>query len=396
MTSWSSRSTRRNCLPESRVSSGDRINRSTPARKVQHRGARVTSLLERSRDIVAVVLAVLAGTLLVTLFGLVLWRAIDELRFLRRQRLLARYRPLVDALLPPTPEPDAMRHLVESSRRHRGILADLILAALRLTTGNVVARLHDAAGALGLIDRWTTSLDDRRWWARAEAVRALGLVRAQSCGDRLLRALDDAHEEVRAAAVDALGRIGDPWCGLALLTRLRDESRHQRARVVEAIRALGPPMTPMLLTHAREQPSDTAMTLDILGTVGGTAAIDGVLEWSDAADPAVRAAALRAIGSIGLDDRCFFYALRGLDDTDPAVRGMAARALGRSGRQTAVPYLAAHLDDEWLVAAHSATGLRRLGRPGAAALETRAGATGQGADLARQMLWELEFLKVGA
>ena len=75
---------------------------------------------------------------------------------------------------------------------------------------------------------------------------------------------------------------------------------------------------------------------------------------------------------------------------------MAARGLGRSGRHAAVPYLASHLDDEWIVAAHCATGLRRLGRPGAVALEKRAAAPGQGADLAKQMLWELTFQKAGA
>ena len=176
-----------------------------------------------------------------------------------------------------------------------------------------------------------------------------------------MRALDEPHEEVRAAAVDALGRIGDPACGPILLARLRDESRHQRARVVEAIRSLGPSMMPILLEHARTHADDTAMTIDILGVVGGTAAIDSLLEWSGSPQPAVRAAALRAIGSIGLDDRSYFYALRGLDDEDADVRGMAARGLGRSGRQSAVPYLAAHLDDAWLVAAHCASGLRRLG-----------------------------------
>jgi HEAT repeat protein len=356
----------------------------------------VISMLDRSRELVAVMLAGLAATLLIALLGLIVRRAVDELRFLRRQRVIARYRPLVDQILTPAPEPDAVQCLVEIPRRHRGILADSILAALRLTTGDVVPRLRDAARALGLVDHWTTSLGDRRWWVRAEAVRALGLVREPSIVDGLLAALDDGHEEVRAAAVDALGRIGDLRCGPALLARLRDESRHQRARVVEALRALGPAIMPVLLAHAREQPSDIVMTVDILGTVGATAAVDSLLEWSGAIDPAVRAAALRAIGSIGLDDRSFFYALRGLDDSDPDVRGMAARALGRSGRHAAVPYLAAHLDDAWLAAAHCATGLRRLGRPGAAALEIRAASTGQAAELARQMLWELTFLKVGA
>jgi HEAT repeat protein len=351
---------------------------------------------DQSQAVVGIVLAFLAAQLLVALVGLVVWRAVDELRFLRRQRLIARFRPLVEALLPAVPGPDAVAHLVATPRRHREVLGDLILAALRLTTGEVVPRLREAARALGLLDRWTAALVDRRWWVRAEAVRALGLVRDPASVDVLLAALNEPHEDVRAAAVDALGRIGDSRCAPALLAQLHDESRHQRARLIEAIRCLGPSIMPVLLEHARALASNTTMMVDIVGIVGGTAAIDSLLEWTESPEPALRAAALRALGSIGLDDRGFFYALRHLDDADSEVRGMAARALGRIGRQEAVPYLAQHLDDEWLVAAHCATGLRRLGRPGAAALERRLATEGQGAELARQMLWELSTLKAAA
>jgi len=352
--------------------------------------------LDRSNAFVAAILGGLTAVLALSLVGLVIWRAIDEVLYLRRQRLLDRYRPLVAALLDKTPDADPVARLVATPRRHRDLLGDLLLATLRVTTGDIVPRLRDAAQALGLIERWTAAIDDRRWWARTEAVRALGLVRNRDSMGRLVQALDEPHEEVRAAAVDAIGRIGDPACGPILLARLRDESRHQRARVVEAIRSLGPSMMPILLEHARVHADDTAMTIGILGVVGGTAAIDSLLEWSGSPDAAVRAAALRAIGSIGLDDRSYFYALRGLDDEDTDVRSMAARGLGRCGRHSAVPYLAAHLDDAWLVAAHCASGLRRLGAAGAAALQARAATPGQGADLARQMLWELTYQKAGA
>jgi HEAT repeat protein len=356
----------------------------------------MTPLLDLSQTVVAAVLAVLAAQLLLALVGLMIWRGVDELRYLRRQRLIARYRPLVDALLAPVPDLDAMARLVQVPVHHRGILGDLILAALRLTTGDVIARLREAARAVGLLEKWTAALADRRWWVRTEAVRALGLVRDPASVDRLLEALDEPHEEVRAAAVDALGRIGDPRCAPALLAQLHDESRHQRARLIEAIRCLGPSIMPVLLEHARQLSANPAMMVDVVGIVGGTAAIDSLLEWTGSPEPALRAAALRAIGSIGLDDRSYFYALRHLDDADPDVRGMAARALGRVGRQDAVPYLARHLDDEWLVAAHCATGLRRLGSAGAAALQARLATPGQGADLARQMLWELNVMKAAA
>ena len=80
-----------------------------------------------------------------------------------------------------------------------------MLATLRVTTGDIVPRLRDAAQALGLIEQWTAAIDDRRWWARAEAVRALGLVRNHCSIDRLMLALDEPHEEVRA-------RQRGRWC----------------------------------------------------------------------------------------------------------------------------------------------------------------------------------------
>jgi hypothetical protein len=334
-----------------------------------------------------------AVLLALALAGLVVYRTIDELRFMRRQRLLARYRPLVDAVLTAADVAEPIARLAATPRRHRSIAGDLLLAVARLQTGEVVPRLRAAAAQLGLLEAWTQALRHRSWWVRAGAVRALGLVRDPACVPALLEALDEPDAEVRAAAADALGRIADPSVGPALLARLRDESRHQRARLIEAIRAQGAPIMPALLAHARGEGVDTAMAIDVVGVIGGTAAIDSLLEWSSAGTPAVRSAALRALGSIGLDDRSYYYALRGLDDDNADARAMAARALGRSGRRGAIPYLAAHLDDEWLVAAHCATGLRRLGREGAAALRQRAASPGQGSDLAKQMLWEVAFLE---
>jgi hypothetical protein len=101
----------------------------------------------------------------------------------------------------------------------------------------------------------------------------------------------------------------------------------------------------------------------------------------------VRVAALGALGSIGLDDRSYYFALRALGDGDPQARAMAARALGRGRRADAVDYLAARLDDEWLPAAQAAEALRRLGGAGVVALQARAADEGQAGDLARQMLW---------
>jgi len=349
-----------------------------------------------SRDVVVTLLTVLGASLGAILLGLVAWRVIDETRYLWRQRLIAKYRPFVDALLTSAPEPGVLQPLGDAPARHQPVIAQLILGAARVQTGAVVSRLCEASRALGLIDGWVRSIGDSRWWVSAEGVRALGLVREPAAFEPLVDALDAAHEEVRAAAVDALGRLGDPRCGPALIARLHDQSRHQRARLFEALRAQGTAVTPILIATLRESTEHRAMTVDILGIIGGTASVEVLLEFSADEDPAVRAASLRALGSIGLDDRSFYYALRGLEDADADVRAMAAWALGRSGRQAAVPYLSGRLDDEWLVAAHCATGLRRLGRAGVVALERAAASTGVGADLARQMVWELTFLRAAS
>jgi len=174
----------------------------------------------------------------------------------------------------------------------------------------------------------------------------------------------------------------------ALLRALPDASRHQRARVVESIRELGPGVAHALIAHARVHPDDLATVAELIGFTGAANAHDDLLAWSSHGDPQVRAAALQALGSLGLDDRAYYYVLRALGDASDAVRAMAARALGRSRRADAAPYLAQHLGDEWIVAAHAATALRMLGPSGERELSARQEAPGLAGVLARQMLWE--------
>ena len=322
-------------------------------------------------------------------------RGAEELAATRRQRLIVRYRPLIDALLTtPAPE-DAVARLQQAPPRHRGVIGRLMLAPLGVATGTFVERLQAAARAVGLIDLWTRELGGRHWWMRANAARALGLLRHQAAIDGLIAALDDHHDEVRAAAVEALGMLGGPRAIAALVPRLSDESRHQRARVVEALRKLGEPVTPALVAYAHEHLGQSADPIEVLGLVGGPAAVEDLLRWCGDWRAPVRASALAALGSIGLDDRGYYYALRGLADDDAGVRAMAARALGR-GRQTeAVPYLADHLSDEWQVAAQAAAALRALGAPGLQALRSRITEPGHTGELARQMVWEQQTLGAG-
>lgn len=333
-------------------------------------------------------LALSAIALTAMLAFLVLQRGTDQLQFRRRQRLTARYRPLMDGLLAPDTTDQCLVALARVPARHRFVLETMILKTLALATGSVVAHLRDGARAAGLVEDWARRLPSRKWWVRAESARALGLVRESRALPLILSVLDDDHEEVRAAAVESLGLIGHPDAIPVLLARLSDESRHQRARIVEALRGFGDVATPALVAHARTHASDAVMIADILGLLGGQAAAEVLKRWVRDPNQYVRTAAMRALGTIGLDEEGAGLAVTALSDEAAEVRAMGARALGRSRRSDAAPRLAAHLDDEWIVAASCADALRRLGRPGVDALQSRVDDPGYVGDLARQMLWE--------
>jgi hypothetical protein len=326
------------------------------------------------------------------LFIYVLLRhGVESWREQRDARLRALYQPDVDAVLG-APGPAELQagiaRLAQAPPRHLGQIGALLIKPLRVTSGSPVDAARAAAEQLGLTERWRKDLGAHAWWRQAGAARALGLVRAEGALRPLLGCLDDPHEEVRAAAVEALGHLGDPGCVPALLRALPDASRHQRARVVESIRELGPSVAHALVAHARAHPDDLAIVAELIGFTGASSAADDLLAWSNHADATVRAASLQALGSLGLDDRAYYYVLRALGDTSDAVRAMAARALGRSRRADAAPYLAQHLGDEWLVAAHAATALRMLGPSGERELAARQETPGLAGVLARQMLWE--------
>lgn len=328
--------------------------------------------------------AVLLGVLFASL---IIQRVVRERIWRRRQALDARYQPLIDAITQNGLTEDSLRRLQRVRPFHHRILSRLLLAPLHAARGEVTSHVRDAARSIGLIDDWKAGLNDGRWWLRADSVRALGFIEEPSALPAVLAALDDGHREVRAAAVEAAGRLGDPRAIAPLVGRLADGGRYQRARVVDALRGLGSEVTPALVALALARRDQARLVLETLGLIGTASAIDPVLQWCDDPRDDVRAAALAALGSLGLDDRGFYFALRALSDSDATVRSMAARALGRSSREDAVGYLAACLDDEWMPAAQAAGALRRLGEPGRAALRVRADDPGQAGDLARQMLW---------
>jgi HEAT repeat protein len=351
------------------------------------------AIADRFRHVLVPFLLVGTAILALVLIGLLVARGIDELRFRRRQRRARACQPLLDRLLHPDATGPLDDDFLRGFARYDDVLAQLLVAPARVATGSMIDRLREAASRLGLLERWRGELQSRHWWMRAEAARALGLLRETTASPSLLAALDDDHEEVRASAVEALGYIGNADAIPVLLSKFTDQSRHQRVRVVESLRCFGSAAVPPLLAYDNAHPEEAATVAGLLGIIGHASAVDHLLHRAADDRPAVRTAALQALGSIGLDDRSYYHVLRALmSDAEPEVRAMAARALGRSGRRDAMPYLDRHLTDDWVVGAQCGAALKALGARGHETLLAHLRERGAAGDLARRMLFDTSSL----
>ena len=323
------------------------------------------------------------------LVGLVVQRAVRSAIDRRRQRLVTRFEPLVERCLGASETHADRVRLIRFGRRSPMLLGRMIVSPLLSLAGGPIALGAALAREAGVTDLWRADTHDRRWWRRANATRSLGVVHDTPSFQVLVAALDDTHEEVRAAAVEALGRLGDLGAVPELLTRLPQQSRHQRVRIIDALGSLGADGAPTLMEFIRRQPEVLPFVADLVPAICGSSAAEQVLAFCDHDAAAIRAAAFNVLGTIGLDDTNFYYALKALGDAEPGVRAMAARALGRSGRDDAASYLGELLNEtDWTVAAASARALLGLGAAGAATLAASASGDGQAAALAKQMLWE--------
>jgi HEAT repeat protein len=339
------------------------------------------------RHVLVPFLVASAAILALLLIFLCVQRGLRNLRASRRARIDLRHRADIDAAIV-RGDLAARARLLKAPLGQRAIIGDRLVAELSLLTGPAISSGRDLARALELIRVWTADLGDSRWWKRAGAAIALGVVEEPAAYNQLVALLEDPHEEARAAAVQAIGRLGDPRAVTPLLQRMHEQSRHQRVRIVAALSSMRAGAGGAILAFARSHPDVLPEIADVLALTCGSAAVDDLLGWSASADASTRAAAVRALGTIGIDDRGYYFMLRALGDSDPEVRAMAARALGRSGRGDAAPYLAPCLDDDWTVAANGAQALKRLSEPGHAELTRIAQGAGPAADLARQVLWE--------
>jgi len=302
------------------------------------------------------------------------------------RRNIRRYRPLVERAM--AGDDAARRALGAAPARHRITIAWLVIEPLiedrdptRIDRARAIAQ---ASSLFPVADRYLRS---RRWWRRARALRALGLIQATDRTPQLVAALDDPHPDVRAAALDGLTDMRDMTALEAIVVRVHDTSLH-RGRRGAALRAFGTACEPFLLELAAVDPENRLNYIYALAICGTARSRPVLCRWTEDPRVEVRATAYEALGYVGLDDESARVAIEGLKSVDPQVRAMAAYALRGWGQGHAADRLAEHLDDTWAVAVQAARSLQSMGPAGTAQLQARAPREGMGGVLARQLLWQ--------
>lgn len=344
------------------------------------------SFLSAFESATETLIAVSGALALALAVALVIERAAVAAWNARRTRLERLYRPLLAKAL--AGDDAAQRRLTASPHRHRRLIAELLLFPIHdsrdRTLVDQARRILGRMTPPGLIERY---LESWWWWRRAMALRAAGFLQMREYTPRLVAALDDGHAEIRAAALDGLTDSMDPAALAAVVVRLHDETLH-RGRRVAVLAAFGPACEPMLLDLAAVDPANRLMYARALAITGTGGARPALSSWTLDARPAVRAAALDALGHTGLDSASTGAVLAALEDPETQVRAAAARALGGGVEPGVADRLATHLTDSWPVCADAARALRRMGAGGRLLLEQASARDDLAGTLARQMLWE--------
>ena len=175
---------------------------------------------------------------------------------------------------------------------------------------------HAAAGTLGKLggkaaldalmtalpkagNRTRVSIANGLMLAAEKTAAAGDVTRARAVFERLSDRTEDPN--VRAAAVCALARLGDGRAAMVIVKGLKDTEAFVRVTTVGLVRSVpGEDVTSSVVALLPElQPENRTLVLLALGDRGDASAAGAVLKYAGDPDPAVRMAALAAVGKLG-------------------------------------------------------------------------------------------------
>jgi aminopeptidase N len=192
---------------------------------------------------------------------------------------------------------------------------------------------------------------DKFWGVREEALRSLGRINSQPARKQLLAALSNEQPWVRVVDVDQLGRYrNDEEVAKRLEKIYKDDKAYSvRGAALQSLALDKAPSAEGLLEKAlaASSPQDVlrSSALRAMGSLGDTAVVPSLMEWSSPGHPAaLRGVAIGALGRVDqknhdITTRLIAY----LSEPSFDIRFASIFALGRRGDPTAIEPLEALL-----------------------------------------------------
>lgn len=257
--------------------------------------------------------------------------------------------------------------------KHSRVAAQALLELSTLIRGEAFEAAVEALEALGFDKRMLRLTQSSNGAARLAAIDALGYVGGPEATRRLARIANLGTDvEDRIAAVRALQARGDAIDldaiagALALIgNRLPGEFE----AVLDQLARTDPTGVESLLTRQGLPTIAYVQGLRSLGDSGNYGSLPIMKAMAASADPAIRAAAIGAMGLLG-HPSARDEIRKGLSSDQSEVRSEAARAAGQVALKELEPYLVTLLGDtNWDVRINAARALAQFGDAGLAALQ---------------------------
>ncbi|MDQ4034376.1 MAG: HEAT repeat domain-containing protein [Chloroflexota bacterium] len=220
--------------------------------------------------------------------------------------------------------------------RIRSRYGDTLVRTLRSGLGEQVLEGGPGVAALAheplVLENLRAALASPHAGSRRLAAELLGRLGTSEGADAILPALRDEDAEVRAAAVAALAET-DPHRLVQHAELVTDSSTDVRGWLAVGVSRAGDDAAAQTILKGLEaspEPSGRAAWLDAIGRLGDPAALPAAAEAVDDASPAVRAAAIRAFGTLSTrGDGAMSRIVQALDDEALVVRRAASSILAR-------------------------------------------------------------------
>jgi len=283
-------------------------------------------------------------------------------------------------------------------RRLEGTVAvsGVLRRARKLLRGDTARRITRTLEDLGEVRRLATQATSRREWRRATAMRQLGECGGDEARDALIRATNDRSLDVRRAAREGLliHRESDA-IGASSESFLRDEPQALawRKSFLTRLAEIDAPRAAELIGSGKLSGDTEKLALEAMGEQRAAEAVPLAVERLQAAEPEMRATAVRILGRLQLSGMMGPVTAK-LNDPSWFVRAAAARALSSvSCDERECELLKRNLEDPaWWVRSNAALALSRQGKPGIEKLfEALKGDDGYACDVALTALTALDL-----